>query len=81
MERGETMKQKVLTIQDLARMGAAARNAKLSAEQRSEAARRAVQARWRKARQPAAQVEQPARRLRAKVTRRYERPTYSIEEE
>ncbi len=32
--------------------------------------------------QPAAlEVEQPARRLRGKVTRRYERPTYSIEEE
>jgi hypothetical protein len=64
MGLGQTMAKKVLTIQDLARMGAAARNAKLTPEQRSEAARRAVQARWRKARdrqseRPSALPERP----------------------
>jgi len=41
-------RKKTLTVQELARMGGEARAKKLTAQQRKESARKAVQARWAK---------------------------------
>lgn len=43
------IKERPLTVQELARMGGKARAKKLTAQQRKESARKAVQARWAKA--------------------------------
>jgi hypothetical protein len=42
-------KKKPMTVHEMARLGAAARNAALSPEERRRLAKRAIQARWAKA--------------------------------
>jgi hypothetical protein len=59
-------RRKPLTIQEFARMGGKARARKLTAEQRSESARKAINARWAKTEKALAQLENATAGIRQK---------------
>lgn len=61
---------KPLTVSEMARLGGKARAQKLSKEERSASARKAVQARWAKLKELADQIDEQTKSLEAKAKRR-----------
>lgn len=61
---------KPLTVSEMARLGGKARAQKLSKEERSASARKAVQARWAKLKKLADQIDEQTKSLEAKAKRR-----------
>lgn len=64
------MTGKPLTVSEMARLGGKARAQKLTKEERSASARKAVQARWAKLKELADQVDDRTKSLEAKAKRR-----------